>query len=35
MREGRGKEKGGRIKYQGRQERIPEIQENEWKYAAM
>ena len=34
MREGRGREKGGRIRYGGqRQERSPERQENEWKYA--
>ena len=25
---------GGRIRYWGRQERSPEDQENEWKYAA-
>lgn len=35
MREGRGGEYGVRIKYRGgRQERSPEGQENEWKYAA-
>jgi hypothetical protein len=31
----RGREKGGRIRYGRRQERSPEGQENEWKYAAL
>jgi hypothetical protein len=35
MGEGRRREKGGRIRYGGRQERSPENQEHEWKYAAV
>jgi hypothetical protein len=31
----RGKEKGGKIRYGERQERRPDGQKNEWKYAAV
>jgi len=33
--EERGRGKGGRIRYGGRQEKSPGCQENEWKYAAV
>ena len=35
MRKEKGKRKGGRIRYGGRQERKPKGQDNVWKYAAV
>lgn len=35
LREVRGSGKGGKIRYGRRQERIPEGQEHEWKYAVV